>query len=261
VAVKSYDVAAVLASLRHLTGRLGAALSVQNGGGKDEALAGAFGPDAVVGAATMVGAAMPEPGRVVHTGDGMTWIGELDGRPSARVDAIAGLFRAGGLRIAVVPDIRSATWCKLHQYVPAAILSCLTRLHLHEIYLEPSLAALFVEMSREVARLADRLGIPLGDYQGFPVKTLCAQPDAEAVEGILARGRAMRERGMTGVRVSILQDLERGRRTEIEDTVGYVVRLAGERGVALPTVSLGYRILRGTAAAARGVRAPSRPPA
>jgi 2-dehydropantoate 2-reductase len=254
LAVKSYDSPETLASLAHLRGKVGAALSVQNGGGKDEALARVFGQDAVVGATTMVGGTMPEPGRVIHTNKGGTWIGEFDGRPTARVEAIADIFRKAGLPIEVRDDIQSATWCKLNQMVPAAALSCVTRLHMHEIYADPSLAALFVELSREVAHVAERLGIPLEDYQGIPVKTICCQPFDQAVESVMARGRIMRERGMTGVKISTLQDLERGKRTEAEDTIGYVVRLAAEHKIAMPQVAILHRIIQGVEAAHAATR-------
>ncbi len=247
--VKSYDSQETLASLKHLHAKVAAAISVQNGGGKDEALAEAFGPEAVVGATTLVGATMPEPGRVLHTNDGWTWVGELDGRTTPRVERIADLFRRSQLRIEVRPDIRTAIWCKLNQMVPAAALSCVTRLHMHQIYLDRDLATLFVQMSREVAQVAERLGIPLADFRGFEVETVCTRPLEEAVESIIRRGQVMRERGMTGVKISTLQDLERGRRTEADQTIGYVVRLAKERGLVLPTVELLYRIIRGIEAA------------
>jgi 2-dehydropantoate 2-reductase len=247
--VKSQDNQEALASLRHLRGRIGAAISFQNGGRKDEELAEAFGPDAVVGATTLVGASMPEPGRVLHTNDGGTWIGEFDGRPSARVEAIADLFKKADLPIEVRPDIRTAIWCKLNQMVPAAALSCVTRLCIHQIYLDRELATLFVAISREVAQVAERLGIALADFRGFAVKTVCTLPFEEAVESLVARGRAMQEQGMTQVKISTLQDLERGKPTEADQTIGHVVRLGGRLGVPLPTLDLLYRIVRGTEAA------------
>jgi len=247
--VKSQDNQEALASLRHLRGRIGAAISFQNGGRKDEELAEAFGPDAVVGATTLVGASMPEPGRVLHTNDGGTWIGEFDGRPSARVEAIADLFKKADLLIEVRPDIRAAIWCKLNQMVPAAALSCVTRLCIHQIYLDRELATLFVAISREVAQVAERLGIALADFRGFAVKTVCTLPFGDAVESLVARGRAMQEQGMTQVKISTLQDLERGKPTEADQTIGHVVRLGGRLGVPLPTLDLLYRVIRGTEAA------------
>jgi 2-dehydropantoate 2-reductase len=249
--VKSQDTAEALASLAHLRGKIGAVVSLQNGGRKDEELAAAFGPEVVVGAVTLVGASMPEPGRVLHTGNGGTWIGELDGRPSPRVEAIADLYRKADLPIEVRADIRSATWCKLNQMVPASALSCVSRLYLHQIYLDRGLATLFVELSREVARIAQRLRIPLEDFRGFAVKTVCSLPFDQAVESVIARGRAMVEQGMTQVKISTLQDLERGKRTEVEHIVGHVVRLAAELGLALPKVELLYRVIQAAESAQR----------
>lgn len=255
--VKSYDTQETLAPLLHLRGKVGAAISVQNGGRKEEELAEAFGQAAVVGAATLVGAAMPEPGRVLHTNDGWTWIGELDGRTTGRVERIADLFRQAKLPVEVRSDIRTAIWCKLNQMVPAAVLSCVTRLFIHQLYLDRGLASLFVELSREVAQVAECLKIPLDDFRGFEVKTVCTRPMEEAVESVMGRGKVMQERGMTGVKISTLQDLERGRRTETDQVIGYVVRLAEEHGVAVPKLQLLYRAIRGVEAAQRVASVPA----
>jgi GNAT superfamily N-acetyltransferase len=121
-----------------------------------------------------------------------------------------------------------------------------TRLFLHQIYLNRELAALFVELSREVAQVAGRLEIPLVDFRGLAVNAVCNLPFDDAVESVIQRGRAMVERGMTQIKVSMLQDLERGKRTEADQVIGHVVRLAAGLGVAVPRVELLYRILRGT---------------
>jgi 2-dehydropantoate 2-reductase len=251
--VKSQDNQQALASLRHLRGKIGAAISVQNGGRKDEDLAEAFGWNTVVGATTIVGASMPEPGHVLHTNDGGTWIGEFDGKPSARVEAIADLFRKADLPIEVRHDIRTAIWCKLNQMVPAAALSCVTHLCIHQLYLDRGLATLFVELSREVAQIAQRLGIPLADLRGFAVKTVCDSPFEEAVESVVARGQAMVEQGMTQVKISTLQDLERGKPTEADQVIGHVVRLAAQHGVAVPKLDLLYRVIQGTEVSQRAL--------
>jgi len=129
--------------------------------------------------------------------------------------------------------------------VPAATLSCVTRLPLHQIYQSRALATLFVELTREVGRVAERMGVPLVDCQGIPVKTLCTLPIERAVESVLVRGRTMQERGMTQVKVSTLQDLERGKRTEADQVIGHVVRLAATHAVPIPTLSLLFRVIRG----------------
>jgi 2-dehydropantoate 2-reductase len=249
LATKSYDTRAALAGAAHLRGRLGAVLSLQNGGGKDEELIEAFGREAVVGAVSLVGGEMAAPGVVRHTNNGGNWLGELDGHGGPRVVALEACLKGGGLPVQTVDDIRSTTWCKLNQMVPAALISCLTRLHMHEVYLEDGLARLFVTLSREVAAIAPHLGVALDDFPGFAVKTVCTAPFETAVESVKARGRGMLEKGMTGVKVSTLQDLERGKRTEADHIIGYVSRLAATHRVPVPALDLLYGVLRGMEAA------------
>jgi ketopantoate reductase len=44
-----------------------------------------------------------------------------------------------------------------------------------------------------------------------------------------------------------LQDLERGRRLEIEETFGYAVNKAAELGVSVPALDACYRLMAGFA--------------
>ena len=53
---------------------------------------------------------------------------------------------------------------------------------------------------------------------------------------------------MTGVKISTLQDLERGRKTEAEHVIGHVVRLADAHGVAIPKLQLLFRVIQGVEA-------------
>jgi 2-dehydropantoate 2-reductase len=55
----------------------------------------------------------------------------------------------------------------------------------------------------------------------------------------------MQAQGATAHKVSMLQDLERGRRLEVEETLGYAVRKGAELGLQLPTVETCYRLIRG----------------
>jgi ketopantoate reductase len=70
-------------------------------------------------------------------------------------------------------------------------------------------------------------------------------PKDQAVESVIARGRMMESRGMTGVRISTLQDLERDRRTEADQVIGHVVRLAKAQGVPVPLLGTLLRIVHG----------------
>ena len=74
-------------------------LTLQNGIGNIETLVAALGDERVVGGSTYNSAAKHGPGKVLHSNIGETTIGELDGRRSERVAAIADLFaRAAACR-------------------------------------------------------------------------------------------------------------------------------------------------------------------
>jgi len=51
--------------------------------------------------------------------------------------------------------------------------------------------------------------------------------------------------GATAHKVSILQDLERSRRLEVEEILGYAVRQGAELDLRLPTAETCYRLIRG----------------
>jgi ketopantoate reductase len=58
-------------------------------------------------------------------------------------------------------------------------------------------------------------------------------------------GEMLEAQGATAIKVSTLQDLERGRRLEVDEILGYAVRKGAELDVRLPTVETCYRLLTG----------------
>ncbi|MFQ5882060.1 MAG: ketopantoate reductase family protein [Candidatus Methylomirabilales bacterium] len=250
VSVKTYDTAEALEQARYLRGEVQAVLSLQNGVRKDEILADFFGRELVVGATTMEGAALKASGWTYHSAPGVTYVGEFDGQPSARVLAIVEMFKEAGLKIEAVPDIRGATWAKLVQVVAGSTIAVLTRLPYYRVYGTPRLAALFVEIARETGALAERKGVTLIDLPALEARTLVKAPRGQAVELLLQRGRILTERGMIHLKASTLTDIEQGRRTEIDDLIGYVVREGKGLGVPTPLCETLYPVVKGIEEAA-----------
>jgi len=73
---------------------------------------------------------------------------------------------------------------------------------------------------------------------------LCDVPLDEAVAAIRHFGTVMEARAPAH-KLSTLQDLERGRRLEVEETLGYAVRTGAELGIPLPTMDTCYRLIAG----------------
>lgn len=247
---KTQDTAPSLASLAHVAGTVRLAVSFQNSVQKDDELAAWSGPASVAGAVSMVGATLESPGHVRNTMKGPSFLGELDGSSSERVDRLAALLEAGGLPAVVTDAIRSVEWSKLVHANPTTALPALSGMFLHEIFTIPELAGLYVDMVREGAAVAEAAGVELGDFAAlFPVRTIATAPPEEALAEALAHGRRLVDAGMTQIAVSMLQSVRTRRRLEVDAIQGYLVREGERLGVKLPLTAVCHRILAGMDAA------------
>ena len=95
-------------------------------------------------------------------------------------------------------------------------------------------------------------GIALTDMPAFRVHTITSGTEAEGVTHLQERGALVQARAPM-LRMSSLHDLERGRRLEVEETLGYVVAHAATAGLAVPTVETCYRLIRGINRSVQGV--------
>jgi len=123
-------------------------------------------------------------------------------------------------------------------------LASLTRLATAKFLSDPDGALLMARLMRELGDIATRLGIPLEDTGPIPIKTLCSGSLPEAIEHVQRAGAVFSERAPAH-KMSALQDLERGRRLEVEETLGYALRKGAELDISLPTVETCYRLLAG----------------
>ena len=126
--------------------------------------------------------------------------------------------------------------------MPVAVL---TRFEIYKMFKDNDIAHVIAMLARETAQLPAKLRIPLDDYGAVFAKSLSSGPIEESVARINQFGEMLEAQGATAGRVSTLQDLERGRRLEVEETLGYALRKGTELDVRLPTVETSYRLLTG----------------
>jgi len=245
VAVKTYDTEPALASIRHL--RVGTVLSIQNGVLKDEQLARTFGRDKTLGAAAFLSGGVTPEGPVRFTVNEYLVLGELPAGTSARVETLVTALAHAGIRAEAVEQIRTVEWSKYALFMSWMAPAVLTRLPSHRFQTHPDTAAIVARLMRETGQLAAALGIALEDREPLPIKTLCAMTVPEAVDAIRRFGGVMADRAPAH-KVSTLQDLEAGRRLEVDETLGYAARRAAELGIVLPTLETCYRLIAGLGA-------------
>jgi 2-dehydropantoate 2-reductase len=245
LATKTYDTGDALQSLRSL--KVATAFSVQNGVLKNELLAQTFGQDATLGAISMIGAEVlaalgDAPGAVRYTMKDVTTVGEISGGGSSRVNDVVGALTHAGLKAQASNQITSVEWSKFVSWSGASALAVLTRQPSWRFLLDPDTALIAARVMRETAAVAQHQGVTLIDGR-LTSAALPHRSEAEAVKIIQAYGENLKA-AAPGLRQSILQDADRGRRLEVDETLGHTLTLATRLGVPTPTLELCCRVLR-----------------
>ena len=243
VAVKTYDTEEALKSVGHV--KVGSVLSVQNGVLKNEQLAHYFGWEKTLGAAAMLSGEVMPAGEVRFTYHDNLCVGELPEGTSERVQAFATTLAGAGINVEMSPQIQTVEWSKYVVFLSMMAPAVLTRLETYKMLKDPDLAHLLVVLARETAQLPAKLGIPLEDRGMIRAKTFSSVPIEEGVAILHHIGKTMEDQGATAHKISTLQDLERGRRLEIEEILGFAVRKSAELDVRLLTVETCYRLITG----------------
>lgn len=238
-ALKTHQSAAALAALRLKGPAL--AFSVQNGVYKNRELAGIFGREQVLGASAMIAAEVLPDGATRFTlNDGLP-IGELGGGETPRVVEVVGMLRRSGISAVVSNDIEGVEWTKYAFFVPTFCLALITRQETHRFLSHAQGARVVAALAREMAQLAQAEGVQLAEGGGLSAAQLSRVDFEEAVRTVQAFGARFAQIAPKH-KISGLQDLERGRPTEIEETVGYALRRSKELGLSLPVLSTCYSL-------------------
>ncbi|MET3445153.1 2-dehydropantoate 2-reductase [Ralstonia sp. 1138] len=217
VLVKSFQTDAAMRGATALVGPDTLVLSLQNGLGHEAILAEIVGRERVLAGKTYVGGVLRGPGHIQSGVVGKaTYIGELDGRLTQRVQAIADAFNAAGLATTVSDNIVGTMWDKLLVNVATGALTGITRLTYGQLYEEALLKATSLAAVAEAIAAAQAAGVRLSMTEPEQAWTLAA-------EGLPA-----------AFKTSMLQSLEKGSITEIDFINGSVVRYGQQYGVPTP---------------------------
>jgi 2-dehydropantoate 2-reductase len=239
---KTYDTQSALAGVRNL--KPGMAFSVQNGVVKDDELISAFGREHTIGCIANFSGEVLEDGVALFTRNNGLYLGELPSGESERVSELVQLVDASGLMAVSSPQILSVEWSKYIGWLGITAVSVLSRLYTHDVYQDPDLAALQVDVIKEATAIALKSGVEVIDLGGMLVpRTIATAPREAAIATVVGAGAGMEQGGVVTHRMSALQDLLRGRRLEVDETYGWAVHKASELGVDAPALTACYRLL------------------
>lgn len=218
-----YTRAAIEATAHAFTA--GAVCSVQNGVGNEEIIA-EYVPRVIRGTTFPAGKVVA-PGVVQWDTAGTTWIGPFEPKPASmdEVRTLAEVLTRAGMETVALEDARGAQWTKLIFNAASNALCSLTGLPHGRAALHPDVRWVMDRVIEEGKQVATALGIHLDKD---PAELL-----EESIEPALDHAPSM------------LQDVRRHRRTEIDQLNGGIVRFGEEVGIEVPLNRTAWALVRG----------------
>ena len=191
-------------------------LTIQNGLGSAQDVAAAVGEDRLaVGIAAAFGASLPEAGRAHHNGMAAVRMGAYGGLGADRLETVAAAWRDAGFNAEAVPNVASMQWEKLICNVAYSAPCAITGLTVGQVMDDPDMSVVSQAAAIEAWEIARALGISID------------------VRDPVAHVRAFAAR-IPDAKPSVLLDLERGRKSEVEFINGAIPREARKCGMRAP---------------------------
>lgn len=245
IAVKLWSTEEAVESAKPLLGPHTGVISFQNGVDAVDILIRRLGRDHAMGGVAHIAAMIEAPGVIRHNGTmAKLTFGELDGAPSPRAKAFLEACTRAGIEAYLSGHIQRAIWEKFVFLVGLSGMTCLTRMPIGPIREDPLTREMLRDVMSEVVAVARARGIEL---------------PADTVD----RQMQFTDRLPQNMVSSMLGDLRRGNRLEVEWLSGAVVRQGQEAGVPTPLNRAIYAALKlhaDGAVAPEGLRSPNRSP-
>ena len=216
VAVKYHHLDDAIADMKSSVGAETLIISVMNGIESEERIGAVYGMEKVLYCVSVGIDALREGNSVIYTTQGKLFIGEATNpRLTERVLRVQELFRRAGIVYETPPDMLRILWWKFMINVGINQASAVLRAPYAMFQVEGDARELMDAAMREVVLLAGKTGIDLKeeDIRGFDPFLLRLNPQGKT---------------------SMLQDVEAGRKTEVEMLAGRVIELGRRYDIPTP---------------------------
>ena len=210
LATKAYDTGRAVDEISKRFGKI-PIISIQNGLRNEDIIAEKIGSKNVIGGVTNHGVTFIENGRIFHAGKGETIIGEITGEITERIKKICKAFNECGIETRISSEIKKEKWKKA--IVNSAIngLTTVLKCRNGEIIKNEHTKYLIKKICMEGIEIADAEGIEIGKEIVNKVEEV-ARNTSENIS-------------------SMLQDVLSGKKTEVDEIIGEMVRRAKKHGI------------------------------
>jgi 2-dehydropantoate 2-reductase len=225
-AVKLWDTELAGEQARALIGAGTRLITLQNGVDSVERLAPILGRDQVAGGTSHLATVISSPGVISHTSPfARIRCGRADEKDDPALRAFVAAAQNAGIDASLSDTIDLDRWIKFTFLVGLSAATGATRMPIGPILADPDTRAFFLELMREVVAVGRASGVPLpSDFAEEQLKF------AETVP--------------FGMKASLLHDLERGGRLELDWLSGKVAELGRKLSIPTPANNCAYAVLK-----------------
>lgn len=222
--VKSYDTKTTAEQIKKIVVNNTFIITPQNGINNDIIIGEILGKEKVIPAMAQVGVSTPRPGYIKHVSLGKLTFGEYDGKYSERIKEFESILKKAGIETVVADNIQLARWKKYIWNCTFNIIAAITGLSLDKILIDPYLKELCKNTILEIKTVAEKEGIVFDEEDVVEARIKMAEV-------------------MGNFKPSTLEDLEKGKRIELDAFTGTVIELAKKHNLEVPINSTLYAIL------------------
>lgn len=240
--VKAYDTKKSMEILKSIIDSNTIILSLQNGLGNEEIVANSLknrvfsircdgipagipsilgkvdglskGNEGVLRGITNHGVVFVKPGEICHAGTGETVIGEIDGKTTERIKKIYSMFNSVGIKTGISKNIKKDVWAKTIINSTINPITAVTGLKNGYLLKIPALTRLVEQVCKEGVKVANREGV-FFDFDIFE--------ETKKIASLTSENRS-----------SMLQDIESGKKTEIDFINGAIAKIGKRHGIDTP---------------------------
>lgn len=224
--VKSYDTKQTAEQIKSIIDKNSTVITPQNGINNDEIIADIIGKEKVIPAIAKVGVSTPRPGFIKHVSLGVIQFGEYNGKLTRRVKELDSIFKKARIQSVITDNIQRERWKKYIWNCTFNIITAITGLSLDKVLSDPYLKELCRNTILEIKAVAEKEGIVFDEKDVVEARIKMAEM-------------------MGSFKPSTLEDVEKGKRIELDAFTGTVIKLAKKHNLETPINLTLYVLLHG----------------
>jgi 2-dehydropantoate 2-reductase len=225
VVTRTSETELMLQSIHHLLGQDTWVISLQEGLGHGEVLRRYCQPDRIMLGLTTFHTEQVKPGQIKTSTSGQTLLMPLSKRFTEHTEQIRDLLDTAGLNGILTEDVFPFVWEKLAYHSAVSALAAVSGLKVGRLGTIPEGRQLAFQIASEVLDVAEKKGIEVNRDR---VKTMMAEAFVKHYN----------------YKPSMLEDIEAGKKTELEALHGAVIREAMEVNCPVPYLEVFYKLIK-----------------